>query len=93
MYYAEELINGIWHYRTTPKGEWIEMTKEQISERLNKERKRLKELESRFKTFEMSDDVMELIKAEQENRMKRIETFVPAFEENVKCHFFWFRTA
>jgi hypothetical protein len=54
MYYEEELINGIWHYKTTPNGEWVEMTKEQISERLNKERKRLKELENRFKTFEMS---------------------------------------
>lgn len=30
MYYEEELINGIWHYRTTPNGEWVEMTKEQI---------------------------------------------------------------
>jgi len=46
-----------------------------------------------FEEPELSDDVEEVIAAELENRMNKVETFTPAFEEGVKCHFFWFRVS
>ena len=38
MYYKEEIINGILCYKLTPKGEWHEMTKEQLTKKLMKYR-------------------------------------------------------
>ena len=34
MYYAEEIVKGVLCFKTTPKGEWEEFTKEQLSERV-----------------------------------------------------------
>ena len=34
MYYEEQNIGGILHYRTSPKGKWIEMSKEQMTEKI-----------------------------------------------------------
>jgi len=34
MYYKEKIINGILHYKTTPEGEWKEVSKETLSKRL-----------------------------------------------------------
>lgn len=31
MYYEEQNIGGILHYRYSPKGEWIKMTEEQMT--------------------------------------------------------------
>ena len=33
MYYKEEIINGILHYKLTPNGEWQEVSKETLSKR------------------------------------------------------------
>ena len=83
MFYQEKIINGILHFRNSPKGKWIEMTKEQLTKIITRQNKRIVE----------SDDINELIKAEKENRIKKQESFIPAFEENMKCHFFWFQTS
>lgn len=32
MYYEEEVINGILHYRTTPEGEWTEHSKKGLTD-------------------------------------------------------------
>lgn len=34
MYYEESLINGVLHWRSTPKGDWVEKTKQQLTEML-----------------------------------------------------------
>jgi hypothetical protein len=34
MYYEEQNIGGILHYRNTPKGEWIKMTEEQMTKKI-----------------------------------------------------------
>lgn len=39
MFEEERIINGVLHYRTTPSGDWIKYTPEQITEK----HKRLKE--------------------------------------------------
>lgn len=31
MYYETKVINGIFHYRTTPSGEWIQCTLEELT--------------------------------------------------------------
>jgi hypothetical protein len=40
MFYEEEIIDGILHWRSVPKGDWIEFTKEGLTYELEKERKR-----------------------------------------------------
>jgi hypothetical protein len=39
MIYEEEVIDGILHWRSLPKGDWIEFTKEGLTYELEKERK------------------------------------------------------
>lgn len=39
--------------------------------------------------YSFSDDLQSCIDAEKEDRVKKIETFVPAFENDTICHFFW----
>lgn len=34
MYYDEKLIDGIWHWRGTPDGEWRPMTPEMLNRRM-----------------------------------------------------------
>ena len=34
MYYAETIINGVLHCRTTPNGEWRPLTPEQLTAKL-----------------------------------------------------------
>lgn len=34
MYYEEKYESGIWYWRGTPDGEWLEMSKRQVCERL-----------------------------------------------------------
>ena len=43
-------------------------------------------------TIELSDDLNSLIIAEEENRVTKTETFIPAFEEDMICHFFWVKS-
>jgi hypothetical protein len=44
MYYTEKLINGILYYQLTPNGEWQEVKKEHLSERVVKAEKKVNEL-------------------------------------------------
>lgn len=32
MYYAEKVIDGVLHYKTTPRGQWIPYTQEELSQ-------------------------------------------------------------
>ncbi len=34
MYYKEQLINGIWHYKLTPNGEWKPFSTEQLNNKI-----------------------------------------------------------
>ena len=36
MYYKEELINEIWHYKLSPNSEWIPMSVEQLNASLTR---------------------------------------------------------
>ena len=36
MYYKEELINGVWHYKLSPNSEWIPMSVEQLNASLTR---------------------------------------------------------
>ena len=36
MYYAEKIINGILHCKSSPKGEWRELSKEQLTTKILK---------------------------------------------------------
>lgn len=38
MYYAEKIINGVLHFKNTPNGEWIEVSKEKLTYELKKPR-------------------------------------------------------
>jgi hypothetical protein len=38
MYYAEKVIDGLLHYRYTPKGLWLPMTAKQLTALLMEER-------------------------------------------------------
>ena len=49
MYYKEEIINGILHYKLTPNGEWQEVSKETLS-------KRTKEAEA--KVWELTQQIL-----------------------------------
>jgi hypothetical protein len=40
MFYEEKVIDGILHWRGTPKGDWIEFTKEGLTYLLEKEIKK-----------------------------------------------------
>lgn len=44
MYYKEEIINGILHYKTTPNGEWQEVSKETLSIRTKEAETKVYEL-------------------------------------------------
>lgn len=39
MYYAEQVINGLLHYKTTPNGPWIQVSPERLTELLLEARK------------------------------------------------------
>lgn len=43
MYYAEKIINGILHCKTTPKGEWRELSKESLTDRIVRMEQQLKD--------------------------------------------------
>ena len=67
---------------------------------LNTIRKRIKIKEEKFFMYmENSGNTVSstipiaLSHAIKENRIKKQESFIPAFEENMKCHFFWFQTS
>lgn len=36
MYYREKLINGVWHYKTCPKGKWEPMTVIQLTNKISR---------------------------------------------------------
>jgi hypothetical protein len=44
MYYKEEIINGILHYKLTPNGEWLEVSKETLSKRIKEAEAKVWEL-------------------------------------------------
>lgn len=46
MYYQEKIINGILHCRHTPNGEWVELTKEAMTEKIIKLREKLESYQS-----------------------------------------------
>lgn len=54
MYYEEKTINAILHFRTTPKGEWIEMSKENMTSKIHSLGKRLAALEAACATLNLS---------------------------------------
>jgi hypothetical protein len=43
MYYAEETINNVLHYKNSPKGLWIEFSKIMLTNRIAELEKRLLE--------------------------------------------------
>jgi len=85
MFYQEQLIDGVLHYRHSPKGEWIPFTLKQLSERVKTQLELLRNYD------DLSDDFNEILDAEKSNRIKRTETFIPAFEDDTTCHFFWIK--
>jgi hypothetical protein len=92
MYYEEQIINGILCYRNSPTSDWIEMTPKQLTSRIKKLKKEIKKFPTSFIAGSFSDDLMDIALAENENRVIKTETFIPAFEEdNVVCHFFWIK--
>jgi len=58
MYYEEKVINGLLYYKTTPNGQWIQMSPERLTEMLLEARKermvfqeKVKGLESAVATY------------------------------------------
>jgi hypothetical protein len=45
MYYAEKLINGIWHYKTSPNMKWKEMGAVRLANKIAALERRIKQLE------------------------------------------------
>lgn len=52
MYYQERVINGILHFRLTPDGEFREVSKEELTRRLERARELLYEANERIERFE-----------------------------------------
>ena len=91
MYYKEQLINGVWHYKLSPTSEWIPLSVEQLNEKVSSLKNRISVLKAESNYEILSDDLKEVIIAEKENRIKRVESFYPAFSDNKeKCHMVWF---
>ncbi|MDG1950731.1 MAG: hypothetical protein P8J32_08030 [bacterium] len=45
MYYAEEIIDGVIHFKLTPKGKWRKKTPEALTEMVEKLRAQIRTLE------------------------------------------------
>lgn len=45
MYYDEQVINGILCHRSTPKGEWIEFTAKELTEKIIELKDKFRDLE------------------------------------------------
>jgi len=52
MYYAEKMINGILHYKTTPYGDWKPKSIESLSNRVVKAEKKVQELKRKLQEWE-----------------------------------------
>jgi hypothetical protein len=48
MYYEEQIINGVLCFRTTPKGEWVEFSKEALTAKI-------KDIKQKFSPSKMID--------------------------------------
>ena len=46
MYYAEEIVNGVLCFKTTPDGEWTPLSLTVLTERLTEANKRINELQN-----------------------------------------------
>ena len=57
MYYEEKIINGILCYRSSPYGDWFELPKQTLTERLMKYKKALEVIQSFYEDDE--DDEFE----------------------------------
>lgn len=91
MYYEEKLINGIWCFRLSPNGTFRQMSIEKLSEKISELKDKVNYLKSEGKYEILSNDLKEVVLAEKENRIKRVESFYPAFMDNKeKCHMVWF---
>lgn len=44
MYYQEQVINGIFHYRLSPNGDWIPMSKEELTKKYLDLKEKIKKL-------------------------------------------------
>jgi hypothetical protein len=44
MYYNEKLINGIWHYKTSPRMEWKPMSVVQLTNKIAAQERELNKL-------------------------------------------------
>jgi len=48
MYYAEKMIDGILHYKTTPDGDWNPMSIQELSRRVVKAERECQEMGERL---------------------------------------------
>ena len=44
MYYEEELINGVWYYKTMPRGEWKPMSIVRLTNKIASQQRDLNKL-------------------------------------------------
>ena len=51
MYYAEKVIDGVLHYKTSPDGEWIKMSDVDLTSKFREEQTRRVLLEGVAETF------------------------------------------
>lgn len=55
MYYKEKMINGILHYKCSPKGEWHEFSIEKLSERIIKMQNAINDAKTKIICEEYTD--------------------------------------
>lgn len=51
MYYEEKVIKGVLHFRTNPKGEWQQMSPEQLTEKVELLQQRLRNVDEALSEF------------------------------------------
>lgn len=52
MYYAEEIINGVLCYKTTPDGDWTPLSLTVLTERLTDAKKLINDLQNQLFNFQ-----------------------------------------
>lgn len=67
MYYNEKLINGIWHYKTSPRMEWKPMSVVQLTNKIAAQERELNKLR-------LSGVVKSFTAKEVANELKDCET-------------------
>lgn len=70
MYYAEQIIDGIYYYKTTPNGDWKELSKKQLANKLISLKNEMEILKSKLeakvpssmRTIQLTHEEIETIK-------------------------------